>query len=167
MARQAVARAQNLQGTVIDAETGEVTPYTPIPDNVATLMEFGGTDDVHKNYKVVQHVSVPMLSLKEAPPGRAIICKFVDVVREAPKLENYKSPIEQPMFFSTIESRNGTARMFPWSSVFRTDMERKYPNGSYVGKWFQVTRMPKKQRRNGPGEYWTFAIAEVEFTQAA
>ena len=163
MARTVNARSTTPQGEVIDAETGEVTPYTPIPGNQVTLMEFGGTDEAMNNFRIVKHVAVPMLSMKEAPPGRAIICKFVDVAREAPPLEGYKSPIKTPMFISTIEARNGTARMLPWTSVFKQEMEKSYPNGSYVGKWFQVTRMPMKEGKR----YWTFAIAEVEFNNQA
>lgn len=163
MARTATARATAPQGEVIDAETGEITPYTPIDRSVPTLMEFGGTEETTSNFRIVKHVAVPMLSLKEAPPGRAIICKFVDACRVAPKLEGYKSSIPGDMYFSTIEARNGTARMLPWTSVFKTEMEKSYPNGSYVGKWFQVTRMPMKEGKR----YWTFAIAEVEFTQSA
>lgn len=163
MARQAASRSQQPQGEVIDAETGELTPYTQIPANVPTLMEFGNTDESTANFKIVKHVAVPMLSMKEAPPGRAIICKFVDVCREAPPLEGYNSAIKTPMFISTIEARNGTARMLPWTHVFRQEMEKSYPNGAYVGKWFQVTRMPKKEGKR----YWTFAIAEVEFTDRA
>jgi hypothetical protein len=163
MARQAVRTAPEAQGVVIDAQTGEVTPYDRAPSNVPTLMEFGGTEETQANYKIVKHVAVPMLSLKEAPPGRAIICKFVDACRIAPKLEGYKSAIPGDMYFSTVEARNGTARMLPWTQVFKTEMEKSYPNGSYVGKWFQVTRMPMKEGKR----YWTFAIAEVEFTQAA
>jgi hypothetical protein len=160
MARTATRTVPDQQGQVIDAQTGEITPYDRAPANIVTLMEFGGTDESQANFKIVKHVAVPMLSMKEAPPGRAIICKFVDVCREAPKLEGYKSAITTPMFISTIEARNGTARMLPWTQVFRQEMEKEYPNGAYVGKWFQVTRMPMKEGKR----YWTFAIAEVEFT---
>lgn len=160
MARQATRTAPADQGQVIDAQTGEITPYERIPSNVATLMEFGGSEESQANFKIVKHVAVPMLSMKEAPPGRAIICKFVDVARVAPPLEGFKSPISTPMYISTIEARNGTARTLPWTQVFRQEMDKAYPNGAYVGKWFQVTRMPMKEGKR----YWTFAIAEVEFT---
>ena len=149
--------APESRGETIDHETGEVVES---PANAVAVQEFGGNKAAFNDtdFEVVAYVSVPMLSTREVPPGRSMVCMIADLMHEAPLIEGVKPKYENsPLYICTIKALNGEARVLPCSKVFRQEMEAKYPNGSYVGKWFQITRMPKKEGKN----YWTFAIAEV------
>ena len=112
-------------------------------------------------FKIAKYVSVPML---EVPPGQSFVCQLFDKVRILPPLEGQKPKYkDSPHWASTIKAPNGEARMFTWNTVFRTEMERNYPGDAYVGKWFQITRLPIKRGK----DYATFAITELEPADAA
>jgi hypothetical protein len=156
MARAAQTQPAARAAETIDNDTGEVVEGR----EVATQATFGsGQASLNEtDFEVVQYVSVPMLSAKEAPPGRPWVCQIADAMHEAPMIEGVKPKYENsPLIICTIKALNGEARVLPCSKVFRQEIDAKYPNNSYVGKWFQVTRLPKKEGKN----YWTFAIAEV------
>lgn len=135
-----------------DADTGEVMPDGP---RAVAVQDFGRT--AHTGFEVVQYVSIPMLTDREVPPGVSIVAHFAEAAKVMPPLEGQKAKFPGDFWCSVIKAQNGEARLFPWSTVFKSEMERTYPNASYVGKWFQITRLPMKRGKT----YWTFAIAEV------
>jgi hypothetical protein len=164
MARSAQTRAPAPE--TIDHDTGEVVqPDEPqAPGTEVATFGSGRVAMNETDFEVVQYVSVPMLSMREAPPGKPWVCQIADAMHEAPLIEGVKPKYENsPLVICTIKALNGEARVLPCSKVFRSEIEAKYPNGSYVGKWFQVTRQHKKEGKN----YWTFAIAEVRLKATA
>ena len=138
----------------VDPDTGEVTTDGPQTGG-AIVHAFGGAGaDI--GVQIVRHIAVPMLTTTEAPVGVPITCKFVDAMRELPPIEGHRSKYPTAFHGSTIVSPSGDARIFPWSAVFKNEMERAYPNETYVGKWFRITRLLKTGK-----SYWTFAIQEL------
>lgn len=162
MARSAQTVRQAAAPATIDNETGEVLPEAQ-PAEERPQFGSGQLAMNETDFEVVQYVSVPMLSTREAPPGRPWVCQIADAMHEAPVLEGVKPKFENsPLIICTIKALNGEARVLPCSKVFRQEIDSKYPNQTYVGKWFQVTRQHKKEGKN----YWTFAIAEVRLKPA-
>lgn len=156
MARRATNTARTEE---IDEETGEILPMRQRGEltTVASNVEFGRS--LPAGFTVAKYVSVPML---EVPPGQSFICQLVDKVRVLPPLlDENGNPrprkIKGDHFASTIKSSNGEARLFTWNTVFRNEMEKAYPGETYVGKWFQITRLPVRSGK----DYSTFAITEL------
>lgn len=158
MARRATQRTVTEE---IDEDTGEILPMDTRRRDVAVAplpnVEFGR--EMPTGFAVAKYVSIPML---EVPPGQAFIACMVDKVRVLPPLMDENGnprarKIKGDHFASTIKSSNGQARLFTWNTVFRSEMEKAYPNDSYLGKWFQITRLPVKAGK----DYATFSIVEL------
>jgi hypothetical protein len=146
----------------VDAETGEILPprdRTAVATQSANNITFGQVD--MGRFAVAKYVAVPML---EVPPGQSFVCQMFDAMRELPAIEGQKRKYkDSPHYASTIKAPNGEARLFTWNTVFRSEMEKSYPDESYVGKWFRITRLPIKRGK----DYATFAIEELELRDAA
>jgi hypothetical protein len=156
MARSATRTAPREE---IDEQTGEILPMRARADTreVSTNVEFGRS--LPPGFAVAKYVSVPML---EVPPGQAFVCQMVDKVRIlSPLLDENGNPrprkIKGDHFASTIKSSNGEARLFTWTTVFRSEMAKAYPDDTYVGKWYQITRLPVSRGK----DYSTYAITEL------
>lgn len=153
MARRTINNAQTDE---IDELTGEVLPMRGNSlTTTAQNIEFGR--DVPAGFSVAKYVSVPML---EVPIGQAVTCQLVDKVRILQPMEGYKSKFKGDHYASTIRAANGAVRLFTWSTVFRSEIEKVYGGDSYVGKWFQITRLPMKSGREGQ-QYAPYAITEL------
>lgn len=145
----------------VDPETGEIMPAQSESRAVAQASAQNITFGQGGAFKIAKYVSVPML---EVPVGQSFVCQLFDKVRILPTLEGQKPKYkDSPHWASTIKASNGEARMFTWNTVFRSEMEKNYPGDSYVGKWFQITRLPIKRGK----DYSTFAITELEPEDAA
>lgn len=151
--------ARATQPVEVDEETGEILPPRARSENEGrSVVTFGKTEPAA--FKPTKYVSVPML---EVPPGQDFYARFVDKMRVLPPLKNDKGEVIASKYkgdhcASTIEAPDGQVRLFTWNTVFRSEMDRAYPDGAYVGKWFHITRLPIKRGK----DYATFAIAEVE-----
>jgi len=149
MARKPAPSASPPPDEDIDDETGEIT------QRALAVTDFG--KGAGSGFEVVKYVSIPMLTDREVPPGVPIVALFAEAAKVMPPLEGYKQKFPGDFTASVIKALNGEARLFPWSTVFKSEMARDYPDETYVGKWFQITRLPMKRGKT----YWTFAIAEV------
>lgn len=143
----------------MNEETGEIS-NVPAPISV---VQFGNA--LPPGMRVAKYVSVPML---EVPPGQSFVCMIVDKVRVLPPLLDENGAPRKQKFkgdhhASTIRASNGEARLFTWTTVFKSEMEKAYPEDSYVGKWFQITRLPMKRGQ----DYSTYAITELSTEAAA
>lgn len=164
MARLAVRRQTVQREDVhdIDPDTGEFS--TDMRDTALSVQRGGferGFEDVRSDrpapFKVVNYVSIPML---EVPVGQTFFAQMVDKARVLPPIEGQKQKYKNDHVASTLKAPNGEVRLFTWNTVFRSEMERAYPEDGYVGKWFQITRLPVKRGK----DYATFQITEVEPT---
>ena len=145
-----------------DQETGEVLPPRggAVTTRQPAQFTFGQVNT--GGFKIAKYVSVPML---EVPEGMSFICQLFDKVKELEPIEGQKRKFKDSKHYaSTIKAPNGEARLFTWNTVFKSEMEKNYPDDSYVGKWFQITRLPIKRGK----DYATFAINEIEpYAEAA
>lgn len=148
---------------VVDGQTGEVlTPRTRNPGTVvapSTNITFGQNIDMAR-FRVKSYVTVPML---EVPPGQSFVCQMFDKVKILPPIEGQKKKYPGDHFASTIKAPNGEARLFTWNTVFKSEMEKMFPDDAYIGEWFRITRLPVKRGK----DYSTFAIEHLELTDAA
>lgn len=165
MARTPGARNVATRPTTTEVdEDGVILPPRQRGDmrETAANVEFGR--DLPSGFKIAKYVSVPML---EVPPGQSVCCQLIDKVRVLPPLldENgvpRPNKIKGDHLASTIRSSNGEARLFTWTTVFRSEMERAYPEDAYVGKWFMITKLPMKAGK----DYSTYSITELEYEAA-
>lgn len=146
------------ENEIVDADTGEVTERHNAGDGVGqggpvAMVQFGSARP--SGFSVKRYVSVPML---EVPPGQSFVAQMVDAVRVLPPIEGQTRKIKGDHYASTIKAHNGEVRLFTWTTVFRSEMEKNYPEDGYVGKWFQITRLPIRKGK----DYSTYSIAELE-----
>lgn len=164
MAR-AAKETQTDQTEVVDDEaTGEVlTSRSAMRATALAVVDrsnitFGQAKD--PRFRVKAYVAVPML---EVPPGQSFVAQFVDKVRVLPPIEGQKKKYPGDHFASTIKAMDGEARLFTWNTVFKSEMEKMFPNDEYVGEWFQITRLPMKRGK----DYATYSIMHLELDDAA
>lgn len=147
------AGVEETQGTVIPPRQGRQRAAAGTA--VATTPQFSFGQQ-QTNFRIKKHVSVPML---EIPPGVSFVCRIADEVRVLPAIEGHKPRFkDSPHYASTILAPNGEARLFTWTAVFKSEMEKNYPDKSYVGLWFRITKLPMKSGK----DYNTYAIEELE-----
>lgn len=166
MARKPVETEQTPAADV-EPDTGEVVSGVHA---IATRGEFGRATEsggLPPGLEVASYISVPMLTPEEVPPGVPFICRIVDAARVLPPIEGARRKIKGDHIASTIMAGNGDVRLFTWSAVFSSEMEKAYGangelNGGYVGKWFRIVRLKKTGK-----DYWTFSITELRETRAA
>lgn len=155
-----MARAPKASETeTVDADTGEVLVSrggraVTVAGPQASNITFGQVD--MSRFSIKGYVSIPML---EIPPGQSFVAQLVDEVRILPPIEGHKPKYKDSAHYaSTIKAPNGEARLFTWTTVFRTEMEKMFPNNAYVGEWFQITKLPIKTGK----DYSTYAIVHLE-----
>lgn len=106
-----------------------------------------------EHYDVVKRVTTPALPF---PTGATYVLRILEPVRTSEVEDSRFGPAR----VSEVEALNGDVRMLIWNEVFHTAMQRAYPKDSYVGRWFQITKLPGKEGKRG--KYADFAIVEIK-----
>lgn len=142
---------------VVDAEAGgEPTPVreasAALPAPVATA-EIGG-----RSYRLARRVTRAILGQKD---GVAFYVEFETSAREAPPLDNSgKAAIKTPpRVADVIDLSTGEACLLILNAVLEAELDRAYPDGSYVGHKFAVMRFPHP---NADKRYKIYSITEIE-----
>lgn len=119
--------------------------------------------------RIKQHVTRTVLSLKDAKPDDAFLVAFEGLATQAAPIlkrdgTEKTAPDGKPMvppFLCDIENlQTGEKQVIIMNAVLRSELERAYPNGDYVGRAFAIARTGK-----GGGvdnRYATFRIVELE-----
>lgn len=148
------------EGSIPTVHTQEGSPHEAseiiLRDNA---VQFGGLA-AGAGFEQVAYITVPMLNV---PDGTTIIVRMLDAVEVLPELEGVTKKFPGDHFASRIAATNGDVRLFTWTSVFMKEMEKAYPNQSYVGKWFQITIEGLKRGK----KYRVPAIIEVRPSRQA
>lgn len=116
------------------------------------------------NFRVVRHVTRPLLKIEENKP---YYLKIDGAIRQAeqqkkPKMvkqgDGTEVPQPPPFIVDITNLVTGHPMQMVCNEVFRTELEKQYKDGSYVGKFFQFSKNTKAEGKN----YNTFGITEIE-----
>lgn len=100
----------------------------------------------------VKYVATPALPF---PTGATYVLK----IREPVRVSDVEDAKFGPARVTEVEALDGSVRLLIWNEVLHTAMTRAYPDNSYVGRWFQVTKTAVKEGKRG--KYADFAIVEI------
>lgn len=114
--------------------------------------------------KAVRNVTLPTLVLKKA--GDSAVLKFMDAMRVSkvktkPDIgPDGKVKEREPATVATVvNTQTGEQFIYLVASVVKSNLERDYPDETYVGKSFYIQN---KGKRTENQRYNDFAIIEVE-----
>jgi len=141
-------QAQTEGGEADEAELPEALPADP-----AFLAPLASS------YTIRKRVTVPVLPF---PVGATYVFRILEAVRTS-KVDDAKFG---PAQVCQIESPRGEVRVLIVTKVLATALAREYPDDSYVGGWFQVTKLPAREDKR----YADYSITEIDppvLTEAA
>ena len=119
----------------------------------ACLYKFSG-GGLPKNIRTVAVLPFPV--------GATYVFRILEAVRTS-KVDDAKFG---PAQVCQIESPSGEVRVLIVTKVLATALAREYPDDSYVGGWFEVTKLPPRSDKR----YADYSITEIDppvLTEAA
>lgn len=108
-------------------------------------------------YKRVKTVTVGMLSL---PENQAVIVRFDSPMRESDIHVENKAPATVANVYAL---ETGTDHIMICNIIVQNELNKAYPDDSYVGKVFEITRGKSSKTKNG-NNVVNHTIFEIELT---
>lgn len=120
--------------------------------------------DLPEGFKVKRSVTLPVIVIKKAGDFRVL--KITDAMRiskiedkKAAKTADGEKKREPATICTVIDVKSGEMGTFIVNAVVKSNLERDYPNDSYVDKTFYIKNRGKRQESQ---RYNDFDIHEVE-----
>lgn len=117
--------------------------------------------------EVIRHVSIPVLSLKfDAlnPRPLTFTARIVQAIEQGKAMsEEQKKKLpesertREPAWLCMIQSVTGEVRTLVVGETLRGDLVMIYPNDTYVGSWFRITKFPPASGKR----YATYKVEEI------
>jgi len=107
--------------------------------------------------KVINAVTRPTLSLVEGVPVYVKILKPIYVGKEIKGSEK-KADSKPADIADIINLENGKEQQLVVGAIVKSNIEESYPEGTYVGKGFMITKGKKKEGKR----YFNYEISEIE-----
>lgn len=112
-----------------------------------------------KQFRIVKHVTRPLLKLVDGVPT---YIKLDAAFKQAEQQKNPKKDaagniIPPPFVIDITNLEGGIPSTMVANEVFRSELEKQYPNETYVGKYFEIIKNTKAEGKN----YNTFGITEL------
>jgi len=141
-----------------DPSTGVVTT---LRDTAVKVVRGQITTAGGRSFKVKQFVNLPMISLRV--DGTEVIVRILSPIAKGSEIADgqRRGAIRRPADVMTVESVDGMQGMMVASFLIKEELEEKYPDAGYVGRWYWIKRTDTKQKPNGES-YGLYAIAEIE-----
>lgn len=151
MAKNDKKPAVSAQTAAVALQTGEAggSVVVAAPTNISAGLPAG--------FKLKRLVTVPSLVLKTVNEIRYL---RIDSEMRISKVEDKKQPKREPATICDATDM-ATGQVYIWllPSVVKENLQRDYPDGSYVGKVFAVCNNGKRTESQ---RYNDFSIAELE-----
>lgn len=130
-------------------------------DTPAGVPALAGSKNVAlpEGYAVARAVTLPSLSIKKGASYPLRIDSEMRVSKVKEKVEAGKKPREPATICDATNVADGEQYIFIVPAVVKENLTRDYPNGSYVGKVFQIANMGKRQENQ---RYFDFSILELK-----
>jgi hypothetical protein len=110
--------------------------------------------------KIIKQVTLPLIKPQIDEPVYIKVTKPMYVGKDVSARE--KTPgakkKEPATLIDCINIETGEEAQLIVPSVLKGIFEDEYPNGSYVGKGFQIVKKPKREGK----DYFPFLVAEIE-----
>ena len=108
--------------------------------------------------KLRRRVTIPVLPFQN---GMTIICRILDAIHDGKEVKvGSRGPKMGKARLVTIEATTGMQRTLVVGTVLEAELEENYPNDTYVGAWFAITKIaPNVQREK---DYATYEIIEID-----
>lgn len=157
--------AKKTTGSGIDydpaADDKPGSEVTTLRDHAAAVTRGEITTAAGRTFRVKRFVNLPMISLRQ--DGTEVVCRIVDAIHTGSEIADgqRRGAIRRPADVMTVESADGMQGMLVASFLIKEELEEKYPDASYVGRWFWIKRTDTKAKPNGE-TYGLYAIAEIE-----
>ncbi len=127
-------------------------------DNVAAIAEettkTAKTPVAPPKFKITKHVTLGQLKLSINKPA---FVKITAAMYEGKKVENSKYD-GLPTIMEVIDLMTGQPMETVVNTVLASTFDEEYPEAGYVGKTFQITKLPKV----GEKKYHPFEVLEIE-----
>lgn len=115
------------------------------------------------NFRVIKHVTRPLLKLVDNQPAYVKVDGAFKQAEQQKKPKMVKQadgsevPQPPPFVVDVTNLENNQPSTMVANEVFRTELQKQYPNDTYVGKYFEVIKNTKAEGKN----YNTFGITEI------
>ena len=111
---------------------------------------------------VVRKVTRPVLTF---PDGGVTLLSFVEPIREGDELtDGARGPITRRAQVAPVLTFDGSEWILVVGTVLQRELDKGYPNNTYVGRWFVVKKIaPNTERQKKDA---TYQITEVADPQA-
>lgn len=115
---------------------------------------------VAPNFRVVRNVTRPLLKMKD---NQAYYIQIEEKIFQAEQVKNPKKDADgntqkPPFVFFAKNLEDGHSVQMLANSVLHSELEKQYPDNSYVGKVFELIKNTKAEGKS----YNTFGITELE-----
>jgi hypothetical protein len=107
--------------------------------------------------KIRKRVAMPVLPFGD---GMTIVVRIMEAIKLGKELtvQPNGKPKMEPAHVTTVSSLSGEQRTLICGAVLRKELEECYPGDKYVGCWFHIHRLPRREGKT----YSTFVINEIE-----
>jgi hypothetical protein len=110
-------------------------------------------------FRIVKHVTRPLLRLIDNKP---VFVKMDGPFRQAEATKNPQkdasgNPVPPPFLADIVNLETDQPSQMVANEVFKSELQKQYPNDSYVGKYFELTKITKAEGKR----YNTFTILEI------
>jgi hypothetical protein len=134
--------ARKLSGQLTTGEAPE--PHEALPPDQAFLAPAAA-------YVIRRRITVPVLPF---PVGAVYVFRILEAIH----LSAVEDTKYGPAHVCMVESPSGEVRVLIANTVLQSELDRAFPDDGYVGAWFEVTKMPRREGKN----YADFSIVEIE-----
>lgn len=111
-------------------------------------------------FRVVKHVTRPLLKMED---GQDYYIKFEAKMFQAEALKNAPASDKKapPYIAHVVDLETGHASQIICNEVLRTEIDKSFPNDTYVGKAFHIIRNKIAENK----KYATFNITEIALVE--
>lgn len=155
------AKTVDTEGTEIENDTHDQAVAVIHPQGDASFLT------ASNEAAVIRHVSIPVLSLKfDAlnPRPLTFTARIVQAIEQGKAMsEEQKKKLpesertREPAWLCMIQSVTGEVRTLVVGETLRGDLTAIYPNDTYVGSWFRITKFPPASGKR----YATYKVEEI------
>jgi len=119
-----------------------------------------GTNTALSNFRVVRHVTRPLLKLVDNTPTYVLIdeaMKQAEPIKGRTQKGVDGNPLPPPFIVAVTDLSDGSQKQMVCNEVLKSELDKQYPNDTYVGKYFELIKNTKAEGKR----YNTFGITEL------
>lgn len=154
-------------GEVVEQDTAQAVMDEQSANDALGIMGSDGEFLIPDQFKpeIIKQVTVPLLKWEIGKPIYALVKEPIYQAHPVP------GQTMQPPHLAQVMGAQGQLRLIIVGAVLKSEFERNYPDGSYVGKWFAMKKIAPTQSVADDGtvtakRYATYQIIEIRDPRA-